>query len=60
MDLPREAIGPKRFNYFSREVHISISKEHITTCDFSGGWGFRTPCPPLDPPMHMHTEKTIN
>ena len=27
MDLPREAIGPKRFNCFSREVHTRIFKE---------------------------------
>ena len=38
-------------------VHTSISKEHLATCDFSGGWGFRTPCPPLDPPMHIHIQK---
>ena len=32
-------------------IRTSIAKKPLNFCDFSGGGGVRTPCPPLDPHM---------
>ena len=45
MDLPREGIGPKGFNSFSRGVRIRISKETFSHLRISRG--IQTPCHPL-------------
>ena len=47
-DLPREAIGPKGSNCFSRGVHTSISKKTYSNLCFSR-WVGLDPCPP--PPL---------
>ena len=54
--LPREEIGPKGSNCFSRGIRTRNSKEtNIATCDFAGGRGSKS-LPPSPPPMDPSME----